>query len=246
MLAHCFAHCALRFDAAGAHVSASPSRSQGDWDFALVGAPPQGLLASPTREAALLLYAGGFSPGVFGLSVAERLPTDLVQVQRLQLLVRPSQPRAEVVADVALLGGAQLRVRVRSQLAAESAVRLRETWQELALNDTVNPVQLPANLQYRRVALSCTCLLARVLTACRIGRASRRLFVRYLDETMAVLRDESGAPTILVRDPRASVAAAAPPASAPQQNGPAAPDAHAPAANGASVVVGEVVTDATE
>ena len=38
------------------------------------------LLASPTRQAALFLYAGGYTPGSFGLQLARLLPNSFMQV----------------------------------------------------------------------------------------------------------------------------------------------------------------------
>lgn len=50
----------------------SPARSPlltGGWSFAYNGNIAPGPVPSPTRPIALLMYAGGFSPGTFGLTV---------------------------------------------------------------------------------------------------------------------------------------------------------------------------------
>ena len=42
-------------------------------------------LNSPTRQIALFLYSGGYSPGLFALSLANSLPTALVEVGDLEI-----------------------------------------------------------------------------------------------------------------------------------------------------------------
>ena len=42
-------------------------------------------LNSPTRQIALFLYSGGYSPGIFALSLASSLPTSLVEVGDLSI-----------------------------------------------------------------------------------------------------------------------------------------------------------------
>ena len=78
-------------------------------------------------------------------------------------------------------------LRLRANLDVESDARLAETWLEAEL-DGGAPVAIPPALQY-----------------------SRRVFVTYLDDTLGVVRDESGAPTVLMR---ASGGPPKPPASA--------------------------------
>lgn len=139
----------------------------------LQGTPAPGLLPSPTREAALLLYAGGFSPAVFGLAVSEKLPSNVLSVNELTLAISPLQPRATVTADVSAFGRAAT-VRISSSLEIESASRLLETWSSVDVGNGFTA--LPAPLQYKR-----------------------RVFVRFLDDTLAIIRDETGTPTVLTR-----------------------------------------------
>lgn len=156
-------------------VSSTSSLLEGTWTFVLVGGPPPGLLSSPTREAALLLYAGGFSPGVFGLSLLERLPDSLLSVRSLSLTIKPTQPRLEVDTEVSVLGGnTTASVQVLSRLEVATGVRLTETWSEVIVNGT--SVALPRQLAY-----------------------SRQLFVAFVDDDLLILRDETGSPTILRR-----------------------------------------------
>ena len=42
-------------------------------------------LPSPTRQLALFLYSGGYSPGLFALSLAQKLPSALVELGELQI-----------------------------------------------------------------------------------------------------------------------------------------------------------------
>ena len=167
------------------------SRLEGEWSFALVLGPPQGVVQSPTRELALLFYAGGFSPGVFGLAVSDRLPDTLLSVSALSLVVRPAQPRAEVVAQASVAGTAAT-VRVESTLAVETGTRLLEKWTAVDVNN--NRLELPAQLLYQR-----------------------RLFLTYLSDTLAVIRDEGGGVSILTRKP--SAFGAVPAADVPRANG---------------------------
>lgn len=63
--------------------TAAPTRSPlitGDWEFAYNAGVAPGPVPSPTRPLALAMYAGGFSPGTFGLSVSA-LPTQPARPQ---------------------------------------------------------------------------------------------------------------------------------------------------------------------
>lgn len=42
-------------------------------------------LNSPTRQIALFLYSGGYSPGLFALSLANSLPSGLVELGDLEI-----------------------------------------------------------------------------------------------------------------------------------------------------------------
>lgn len=162
-----------------ANPTASPAASallDGSWTVALVGAPAPGPVSSPTREAALLLYAAGFSPAVAALAVAERLPGGVVTVNELSLAVSPLQPRAVATADVTGPFNTPITLRLSSNLEAETGGRLLETWASLDVG--AGPVALPSPLQYQR-----------------------RLWVTYLDDSLAVVRDEGGAATVLTRAP---------------------------------------------
>lgn len=148
---------------------------EGEWQLKFVGGPSPGILNSPTREAALLLYAGGFSPADFALTVLDKLPRGFIRLEALTVTIGPNAPRCEGVAKVSIMDR-DVTLRIKANLDVETGSRLAESWVE-ASADGLQAVAIPANLQY-----------------------TRRRFVTYLDETVALLRDESGTPTILTRE----------------------------------------------
>jgi len=131
-------------------------------------------LQSPTRQLALFLYSGGYSPGLFALRLASTLPKGLVETGDLEIAISREQPRIEAKIDVTLLGGASNSVVVKARLDSLSDVRLTETYESATVLD--QSIDLPQALQY-----------------------SRDLYVTYLDEEILVVRDGSGVPEILVR-----------------------------------------------
>lgn len=131
-------------------------------------------LASPTRQLALFLYSGGYSPGLFALSLAQKLPAGLIDLGDLEISISREQPRIEAKVPVKFLGGAENEVIVRAKLNVESDVRFSETYESATvLGQTVD---LPEQVQY-----------------------SRQLYVTYADDDMLVVRDSSGVPEVLVR-----------------------------------------------
>lgn len=132
-------------------------------------------LKSPTRQIALFLYSGGYSPGLFALSLASSLPTALVEVGDLKISISREQPRVEANIDVKLFGGSANEVSVKAALEVQSDVRLNETYESASLLGQA--VDLPQAVQY-----------------------SRDLYITYLDEDVMVIRDGSGVPEILMRN----------------------------------------------
>jgi hypothetical protein len=140
-----------------------------------LGTPSSLLTAvSSSRQLALFLYSGGYSPGLFALSVAQSLPSSLVTVGDLEISISRQQPRIEAKVDVKLLGGFESTVMVKAQLNVESGMRFSETYESATVLDRT--VDLPAPVQY-----------------------SRDLYVTYVDEDLLVVRDASGVPEVLVR-----------------------------------------------
>jgi hypothetical protein len=132
-------------------------------------------LPSPTRQLALFLYSGGYSPGLFALSLAKQLPAGLVEVGDLEISISRQQPRIEACVQVKLLNGSlENDVMVKARLEVESDVRMKETYESVSVLD--REMELPSQIQY-----------------------SRDLYVTYVDEDLLVVRDASGVPEILVR-----------------------------------------------
>mmetsp|Transcript_7607 Transcript_7607/g.18248 ORF Transcript_7607/g.18248 Transcript_7607/m.18248 type:complete len:425 (-) Transcript_7607:59-1333(-) len=185
----------------------APTKSEvltGGWKFAYYGGIAPGLASSPTRPLALALYAGGFSPGAFGLAVslpvvvdfdvlclrplpfqpnltlasqvADLLPKNVVETQDFTLCIAGIDPFVSTASINVKTLGRTIPVKVNCELEAESDVRLRETYKSLEVYGRF--VEVPASLQYERT-----------------------MFISYLDDDMMVARDETGAPDILFRIP---------------------------------------------
>eukprot|EP00559_Dactyliosolen_fragilissimus_P000751 CAMPEP_0184865912 /NCGR_PEP_ID=MMETSP0580-20130426/19679_1 /TAXON_ID=1118495 /ORGANISM="Dactyliosolen fragilissimus" /LENGTH=234 /DNA_ID=CAMNT_0027365299 /DNA_START=163 /DNA_END=867 /DNA_ORIENTATION=+ len=131
-------------------------------------------LNSPTRQLALFLYSGGYSPGLFALSLAQKLPSTFMDVGELEIAISRENPRIEAKVGVEFLGGATNEVVVRASLEGESNLRLKETYEKVTVLG--RELELPQAVQY-----------------------SRDMYVTYLDEDILIVRDASGVPEILVR-----------------------------------------------
>jgi hypothetical protein len=97
------------------------------WDLQYSGGYAEGKLQSPTRQIALFLYAGGYSPALFGLTLASMLPASLLEISNTMLTIKREQPRVESVAEVKLGPLASAKVAITCTLETESDVRLKET-----------------------------------------------------------------------------------------------------------------------
>mmetsp|Transcript_32499 Transcript_32499/g.71028 ORF Transcript_32499/g.71028 Transcript_32499/m.71028 type:complete len:279 (-) Transcript_32499:261-1097(-) len=145
----------------------------GEWELIYSGGVSPGPVPSPTREIALLMYAGGFTPGMFLMSVASKMPGEVLRLTNVKVTI-DSQTSSATALSTATLFGSEYELSLKNTLEAESALRLRETYTQAVVAG--NEVALPDALKWERL-----------------------LFVTYLDETMMVVRDESGAPDVLVR-----------------------------------------------
>lgn len=146
----------------------------GVWTLKYAGGYSESKIPSPTRDLALFLYSGGYSPGLFALSLAQKLPAQLVELGELEISISRSQPRIEAKIDVKLFGGSEETIEVKARLEVDSGLRFTETYESASvLGQTVD---LPEALQY-----------------------SRDLYVSYVDEDILVVRDGAGVPEILVR-----------------------------------------------
>lgn len=148
----------------------------GVWELRYVGGyDGSWAVPSPTRQFALFLYSGGYSPGIFALSLAQKLPSQLIDVGDLEIAISRDQPRVEAkVAVKAGMGNAESAVSVKARLEVESDIRLRETYESATVMG--QSVNLPTLLQY-----------------------SRDLYVTFLDNDLLIVRDGSGVPEILLR-----------------------------------------------
>ena len=147
----------------------------GVWELRYVGGySPDWALPSPTRDLALFLYSGGYSPGIYALGLAKKLP--FCQVGDLEIAIQRDQPRVEATVSVQVfgLGGDDnSNVQVQARLEVESDVRLRETYESATVLG--QRVEIPKQLQYQR-----------------------ELYVTFCDDLL-VVRDGSGVPEVLVR-----------------------------------------------
>lgn len=72
----------------------------GVWQLRYVGGyASQWALPSPTRQLALFLYSGGYSPGIFALGLAQNLPRPFVEVGR-DVEVAISRTQVRLCSDV--------------------------------------------------------------------------------------------------------------------------------------------------
>lgn len=150
----------------------------GVWDLRYAGGySPEGALASPTRQLALFLYSGGYSPGLFILSTLQRLvPGGLVELKNLEISISRSQPRVDASVTFRLGNGSFTgTAKVTSRLETMTTVRMKETYESASFQDNT-PLEIPAFLQY-----------------------TRDLYITYVDDDIMVVRDASGVPEVLVR-----------------------------------------------
>jgi len=127
------------------------------------------------RQLALFLYSGGYSPGLFAITLAKQLPSNLVDVGDLKISISREEPRIEAQIGVKFLGGAERDIKLNANLEVKSNVRFIEKYEKFA-SFLGREVEIPDQLQY-----------------------SRELYIVYLDEDLLVVRDSTGVPEILVR-----------------------------------------------
>jgi len=146
----------------------------GCWTVAYTGYAP-GPLKSPTRPIALFLYAGGYTPGLAGLAIADALPDSLVSAGELTVTIARDQPRVEAATTLSVVGAGARDVKIQASLEAETAMRLRETYDAFDLG-AGGKREFPDQLKYQR-----------------------NVFVTYLDDELLIARDDSGVPSVLLR-----------------------------------------------
>lgn len=146
----------------------------GVWTLKYAGGYSESKIPSPTRDLALFLYSGGYSPGLFALGLAQKLPSQFVELGDLEISISRVQPRIEAKIDVKLFGGSSESIEVRARLEEDSGLRFTETYETASVLGQM--IDIPEALQY-----------------------SRELYVSYVDEDILVVRDGAGIPEILVR-----------------------------------------------
>ena len=181
----------------------------GVWELKYVGGSfsaeaaasnPSSLLPNTTGAGGLLFVLKSLQtwilsrlPGAPFFSSSPLLASpSLVEWVNLEVVIGRSQPRVEASVQYRIAGNQQLSgtVAIVARLDVLSDVRLRETYQSIALtppsffwtnnNNNNNaggaPVDLPDVWQY-----------------------TRDLYVTYVDEDLLIVRDSTGAPEVLVR-----------------------------------------------
>ncbi|GMH78222.1 hypothetical protein TL16_g07716, partial [Triparma laevis f. inornata] len=144
------------------------------WNVKAIGGYSAPKLTSPTREIALFLYSGSYSPGVFLLKLLNSFSSILGSPSVQIAISRPgTEPR--VTATAKSNGGSfDSEITLNADLQTAGPIRLKETYQ--SLKSPLGEFEIPKALQY-----------------------SRPLYVTYLDDDLLVLRDESGVPEVLSR-----------------------------------------------
>lgn len=159
--------------------TANPATSpliNGAWELRYAGGyTSDWALKSPTRQLALFLYSGGYSPGLFALALAQQLPAGLVKVDDLEISISRDQPRVEAHVKVGFFGQTpQQEVVVRTELRTQSGIRLQEVYDSAEVLGQA--ISIPGQLKY-----------------------ARDLYVTYVDDDLLIIRDGSGVPEVLVR-----------------------------------------------
>jgi PAP_fibrillin len=133
----------------------NPARSplmNGVWELRYAaGYSSDGALPSPTRQLALFLYSGGYSPGLFVLNLAKQvIPSSLIELDGLEISISREQPRVQASVQVKTFGQSSVqKVQIKATLQAESGIRLRETYESTSiLSETF--MEIPEPLKYSR------------------------------------------------------------------------------------------------
>jgi len=150
----------------------------GEWRVKFSGSYAPGLFQSPTRELALFLYAGGFSPGNALNSFSSGFWGKFlgVKAENYRVNIRGGGSDVESFAEITTFGEKK-EVSYRAELMPLSANRMSEEILSLDLPSPIGKQEPPLSLR-------------------------RQLLVSYLDEDMMIVRDESGVADVLVRDAR--------------------------------------------
>lgn len=153
----------------------------GTWNVKYSGSIAPGLLASPTRELALFLY-GGFSLGnALSSFVNGAFGQNLGAKLGSKVLKIEAGRDVEATAEVEVAGQKQTLV-YKAELMPLSARRMSEEVISLELPEPIGRQDAPVELR-------------------------RSILVTYLDDEVMIVRDESGVPEVLIREPAAAAPA---------------------------------------
>jgi len=147
----------------------------GGWLVEYSGTYAPGVFSSPTRELALLLYAGGFSLGNALSSFANGFWGQSLGLQLGPKKVQISDGR-DVTANVEVeVSGQKQSLSYKADLFPLSSVRLSEEVLSVDLPEPLGQQEPPLELR-------------------------RTVLITYLDKEMMIVRDESGVPEVLIKD----------------------------------------------
>lgn len=154
----------------------------GSWRVKYSGSYAPGLLESPTRELALFLYAGGFSPGNALTSFAGGFWGRTLGLEVTDLKVEIMGGGSDVMSSARLSAfGQEQTVSYKGEIMPLSSSRMSEEILSIDLPAPVGKIEPPLAIR-------------------------RQLVVSYLDDDMMIVRDESGIPDVLVREPKQDTA----------------------------------------
>jgi len=133
------------------------------------GYDPTFTLPSPTRQLALFLYSGGYSPATFVLNLLTSPPLSSLVSPTPEVTITLGSTEAKATATVGSLGDLTLT----STIDRVNGGCFTETYKDISGPFTLD---IPGAARYKR-----------------------DLFVTYLDEEVMIVRDGSGVAEVLVR-----------------------------------------------
>lgn len=147
----------------------------GTWKVKYAGTYAPGVLDSPTRELALFLYSGGFSPGNALTSLAEGFwgQSFGLKVSNQVVSIRGGRD-VEASSDVEAFGQ-HTKLSYTAELFPLSNTRMSEE---------IISAELPAPVGKQDAVVE----------------LRRNILITFLDEQLMIVRDESGVPDVLVRE----------------------------------------------
>jgi len=147
----------------------------GTWKVKYTGTYAPGVLDSPTRELALFLYSGGFSPGNALTSLAEGFLGQSVGLKVGNKVVDIRGGRDLEASSNVEAFGQHTKLSYTAELFPLSKTRISEE---------IVSAELPAPVGKQDAVVE----------------LRRNILITFLDEELMVVRDESGVPDVLLRE----------------------------------------------